>query len=613
MYEDYDTHTDPHPEPVDGDALLHELVAAWQCYIVLPPGAAELLTLWAVTTHCLRRARFTHAPRLFITAASPDSGKSVLTAILAHLSHAPKTGTGMSDATFYRMVDETGCTLFISEADRLLSRGSTSPILRCLNSGHYRPEAWERKQEYDKATQTLVTVRYSTFAFVCLNGIGQKWIDPALRSRGWVIQMQRKMPGDAIDYFDVNDRAPALRILRAKIMRWCADHMTTIGAARPVIENMINRAADNARPLLAIADTIGGEWPVRARAAIRRLTPASTDDDPVALLLYRIAETLADPDDPPKLHKIGADGPDDPGRIASADLTARLRARDDWPEYERMTPHGLAAMFRDHGLGIAPRRSQFGGRGSSNPSSYWLRDFRAPLARYGIAWPEIGEKVAAVSATGDRRHYWLMPPPKMAELRDEFNFDRDVCPHPRPDGFDALAPDYRWGKRNWCNPLFTGGVLAWVKRAIEEQQRGNLVVLILPLYQTRAISTLTAAGAEVRLYNVGRWLAIEDGLPAPDDSHSMCTLFILRPPAEDIPEVAPVTETPQTDISEVKIDDPPAAMRERRKRRLVRKTTAGYVDANRVTATHWERWKEKPDGQPIPGTVRYTPLSERRK
>ena len=127
----------------------------------------------------------------------------------------------------------------------------------------------------------------------------------------------------------------------------------------------------------------------------------------------------------------------------------------------------------------------------------------------------------------NNKRYWLTPPSLLRELDEEFHFDFDPCPHPRPDGFDGLSVP--WGKCNWVNPPFTGGVMAWVRKAIYERSYGKRSVIILPIYQVRCISVLSDAGVQIRWAGKPQWLAIEDNEPNPVrlEDRQPCILAIV--------------------------------------------------------------------------------------
>jgi hypothetical protein len=130
----------------------------------------------------------------------------------------------------------------------------------------------------------------------------------------------------------------------------------------------------------------------------------------------------------------------------------------------------------------------------------------------------------------DKKRYWLTPPELYAALDAEFHFDFDPCPYPRPDGFDGLSVP--WGSSNFINPPFLRadcdkgkGYTAFARRAVEEQQRGNTAVLLLPV--TAVTNLLLSHGAEIRPLGRVRWLDITANDPMPSPGSVGC--FILRP------------------------------------------------------------------------------------
>lgn len=133
----------------------------------------------------------------------------------------------------------------------------------------------------------------------------------------------------------------------------------------------------------------------------------------------------------------------------------------------------------------------------------------------------------------DQKHYWLTPPALYRELDAEFHFDFDPCPFPLPEGFDGLTCE--WGKANWVNPPFGSivhmgrkkGPTAWMRKAIEENVKGKLVVIVYPIDKW-VLMMLKEMGSSVRNLGDVRWHSIEDGTPGKGTGrHIAC--FILRP------------------------------------------------------------------------------------
>jgi len=115
----------------------------------------------------------------------------------------------------------------------------------------------------------------------------------------------------------------------------------------------------------------------------------------------------------------------------------------------------------------------------------------------------------------DGKHYWITPPDLKHSLQQEFQFDFDPCPHPKPEDFDGLTCE--WGKSNYVNPPFGSiihngkkkGPTAWMRKAIEENKKGKKVVVVYPV--DKWVLMMLSAGAKVRNLGDVRWCATEDG------------------------------------------------------------------------------------------------------
>ena len=118
-----------------------------------------------------------------------------------------------------------------------------------------------------------------------------------------------------------------------------------------------NRSADNWRPLLAIADLAGGQWPAIARLAAVELS-GETDVSHAEALLSAIQAEFTE------------------SRLSSDDLCKRVR--DEHPEqFGSLYPRGLARQMK--GFGIKPKQMRINGAPCRGYELDWFKD---AFARY---------------------------------------------------------------------------------------------------------------------------------------------------------------------------------------------------------------------------------------
>ena len=72
---------------------------------------------------------------------------------------------------------------------------------------------------------------------------------------------------------------------------------------------------------------------------------------------------------------------------------------------------------------------------------------------------------------------WGTPVDLYESLDEEFKFDNDPCPFPRPESFDGLLTD--WGKCNFGNLPYSD-VVRFARKCREEEKKGNVSVLLIP-------------------------------------------------------------------------------------------------------------------------------------
>jgi hypothetical protein len=166
----------------------------------------------------------------------------------------------------FRVVEVARPTLLVDEADTFLP--GNDELRGVLNSGHRRGGSVIRV-----VGEAMEVREFSTFAPAAIAMIGH--LPGTLADRSIAISLKRKRADEPVDSFRY-DRTQELDQLARMCARWAADNIERLRAADPAVPaNLYNRAADNWRPLLAIADAAGGEWPRRAR----EIAAATVDAD----------------------------------------------------------------------------------------------------------------------------------------------------------------------------------------------------------------------------------------------------------------------------------------------------------------------------------------------
>ena len=314
----------PEPEPaseaVDGAALLDALTKIIGSYVIMSDASRDAMALWIVHTYLVER--FMISPRLAIRSPTHRCGKTTLIDVVSPLVRRPLSSDNITAPALTRVIAAHRPTVLIDEADSFAR--DDDALIGIIKGGHRR----------NRQAIRLVGDDHEPFGALAIALIGN--LPAPLIDRSVVVDLKRRTAAETITEFRF-DRTEALDQLARKIARWAQDNAVIVGAADPAMPSgVINRAADNWRPLLAIADAAGGQWPDRARKACVAGNP-DAGDDPIETLIGDIAAIFDD---------LGRD------RISSAHLVERLCdiPGRPWAEFGKsgkpITPNKLARLLK---------------------------------------------------------------------------------------------------------------------------------------------------------------------------------------------------------------------------------------------------------------------------
>jgi len=325
--------TQPWPEPVDGAAVLDALLALVLRYVVITKAQAIAMALWVLHTFTI--LAWEHSPICAVVSPTRRCGKSTLLSVAYALVYRPLVCANVTPAVVFRLIEAEHPTLLLDEADTWLS-DEASELRGIVNSGHAKTTAVVARcvgDEHEVAT-------FSTWAPKLIAMIGRP---PAtILDRSIVIAMRRKAKTEAVR--PLRSRPLELEALpiRQQLRRWADDHLTDLAGAEPAVPDALNdRQADSWRPLLALADDLGGAWPEMARQAALTLSGQGDDAEDDALPIQLLTDIRT---------SFEAEGTTD--HLETTQLLDRLKQMQErpWEDYGKhgkgLNAHGLSRMLR---------------------------------------------------------------------------------------------------------------------------------------------------------------------------------------------------------------------------------------------------------------------------
>jgi putative DNA primase/helicase len=340
---------EPSSVPVEGAALLDAMKQTFRRYIVLPKGADNALALW--TLHAWTFDAGDISPFMVLVSPTKRCGKTNTLILLLYLTPRSELASNISPSAVFRYVEDKRPTMLFDEGDTFLV--SNEEMRGILNSGHTRAGAYVIRNV--EVNGEHAPRRFSTWAPKAIATI-RKLAD-TLEDRSIIVQLQRRPRTANVARLRHRDTAE-FKALRSKAARWAKDNFAKLGDADPTVPDTLNdRAADNWRSLLAIADLAGGEWPERARETACLLSGDGQDSAANVRLLADIHDAF------------GVEL-----EIRSAELALRLASdpENPWAEWNRgkpITQRQLARLLSPFGITSEEVHSPSGSHGKDTNES----------------------------------------------------------------------------------------------------------------------------------------------------------------------------------------------------------------------------------------------------
>ena len=308
--------------------LLQQIYDVYMEYAVINVEQAVMLTLWTAHTYAIKSAAYT--PYMWITSATPRSGKSRIIEIAKLLVANPKKSDNTSASWLGRFT--FGNTILLDEADKQMRDAEKrEAIMANLNSGYEEEGTYTRVGGAKNDKEEV----FQTFSPKMISGIGTKYMTDTLVDRSIMIRMARKYDDQKLPRFRKRVLQPRYAQLREALLKCFSDDATLeyLYDVEPFLPDELNdRQADILEPLFAIGDMASPEWgEIIRRVAI---TLCAAEEEEVSLnvsLLRNISEFMK-------------------SDMHSAEICEQLNENDEW-DWNTFNPYKAKTGISQKQLG----------------------------------------------------------------------------------------------------------------------------------------------------------------------------------------------------------------------------------------------------------------------
>ena len=308
--------------------LLQQIKDAYTEHAIISEEQADMLTLWTAHTYATSSARYT--PYMWITSATPRSGKSRIIEIAKLLVDNPKKSDNISASALGRFT--FGRTILLDEADKQMRDAEKrEAIMANLNSGYEEEGTYTRVGGAKNDKEEV----FQTFSPKMISGIGTKYMTDTLVDRSIMIRMARKYDDQKLPRFRKRVLQPRYAQLREALLKCFSDDATLeyLYDVEPFLPDELNdRQADILEPLFAIADMASPEWGERIRSVA--ITLCAEEEEEVSLnvsLLRNISEFMK-------------------SDMHSAEICEQLNENDEW-DWNTFNPYKAKTGISQKQLG----------------------------------------------------------------------------------------------------------------------------------------------------------------------------------------------------------------------------------------------------------------------